>query len=359
MTGGGTAGHVFPGLAVAEELARCWSGSVSWIGEGSGVERTLVTRAGLAFRSIPAGKLRRYLSLKNLTDIAKIAAGVIAAWVILRRERPLLLFSKGGFVSVPPVIAARLLGIPCFTHESDFDPGLATRINMRFCESILVSFSETLSYLPEGMAARAVVTGNPVRSALAAADPVRGRAFVGCPRDTPLVFVVGGSLGSSFLNGLVASCLAVLRRRAVVVHQMGEHDYVPSLGGNYFSTAFLSEEMPHVLAAADLVVCRAGANTLAELSALARPSVLVPLSTAGSRGDQLRNAEVFRRAGAAVVLPEEHATGTALLETVDGLLQQGDRLAVMGEAARALGRPDAAARIASLIRERIVSAGTP
>lgn len=359
MTGGGTAGHVFPGLAVAEELARSWPGSVFWIGEGSGVEKALVARAGLDFRSIPAGKLRRYLSLRNLTDIAKIAAGIAAAFVILRRERPLLLFSKGGFVSVPPVLAARLLGIPCFTHESDYDPGLATRITMRFCERIFVSFPETLRFLPAHLAGRAAVTGNPVRSAIAGADPARGRTLVGCRGSRPLVFVIGGSLGSSFLNGLVASCLPRLRERAFIVHQMGERDFVASHEEGYFTAAFFTEELPHIMAAADLVVCRAGANTLAELAVLGKPSVLVPLSTAGSRGDQLRNAELFRLAGASLVLREEDAGGGRLAGLVTDLLDRPDRLAELGRQARTLGRPDAAARIAGLIRERVIAAGTP
>lgn len=357
MTGGGTAGHVIPGLAVAEQLASRWGGTVFWIGSGSGIERQLVARAGLPFRAIPAGKLRRYLSLRNITDIARIAAGVVASIAILRRERPRLLFSKGGFVSVPPVIAARLLGIPCFTHESDFDPGLATRINARFCEKLLVSFPETLAFLPAGAAGRTEVTGNPVRASLASADPAKGRSFVDCGSGIPLILVVGGSQGSSFLNGLVASCLPELRGRAFVAHQMGERDYTPAVGSNYFTAAFIVEEMPHVLAAADLVVSRSGANTLAELAALGKPSILVPLSASGSRGDQIRNAEVFRRAGAALVLSEEEANGASLLGAVVGLLADRPRLAAMGEKARALGRPEAAARIANLILERIRSAG--
>jgi UDP-N-acetylglucosamine--N-acetylmuramyl-(pentapeptide) pyrophosphoryl-undecaprenol N-acetylglucosamine transferase len=352
MTGGGTAGHVFPGLAVAEELSRRWQGTVFWIGGAAGIERSLVDRAGLPFHSIPAGKLRRYFSLKNLTDVARVAAGIAASLRILRRERPRVLFSKGGFVSVPPVVAAHFLGIPCITHESDFDPGLATRINMRFCEVVCLSWSQTLSYLPAEAARRAVVTGNPVRAALAAADPARGRAFVGCPAETALVLVIGGSQGSSFLNGLVASCLPQLRRVAFVAHQMGERDYAPAEGPRYFTAGFIAEGMPDLMAAADLVVCRSGANTLAELAVLGRPSVLVPLSTSGSRGDQVRNARMFAEAGAALVLDEDATDGAALLAAVTGLLGDPARLADMGRRARALARPGAAAAIAHEILRR-------
>lgn len=349
MTGGGTAGHVFPGLAVAEELARRWAGRVFWIGGRSGMERQLVERAGLPFHGIPAGKLRRYFSLRNLTDVARVAAGVAASLAILRRERPAVLFSKGGFVSVPPVIAARLLGIPCITHESDFDPGLATRINMRFCRSVCVSWPQTLSYLPAEASGRAVVTGNPVRAALAQADPARGRAFVGCPAGRPLLLVIGGSLGSSPVNRLVSQCLEGLLEAAFVAHQMGERDYAPSTVPGYFTAGFVAEEMPHLLAAADLVVCRAGANTLAELAFLGRPSILIPLPATGSRGDQLRNARMFGEAGAAVVLEEEKADGAALLAAVTSLLGEPSRLAGMGGRAKALARPDAAAAIAGEI----------
>jgi UDP-N-acetylglucosamine:LPS N-acetylglucosamine transferase len=189
FAGGGTAGHVFPGIAIAQELGR----RILWIGSSTGVERKLVGDAGIAFHGIPAGKLRRYLSLKNLSDLAKTVAGIVSSVKVLRRARPALVFSKGGFVSVPPVIAARLCGIPSWTHESDFDPGLATRINLMFCEKVLVSFPRTVEFLPARYRGKAIVTGNPVRRALYHADGARGRAFVGCPAGVPLLFVVGGS----------------------------------------------------------------------------------------------------------------------------------------------------------------------
>jgi UDP-N-acetylglucosamine--N-acetylmuramyl-(pentapeptide) pyrophosphoryl-undecaprenol N-acetylglucosamine transferase len=349
FAGGGTAGHVFPGLAVAERLDR----RIVWIGSRDGVEKGLVTGTGVDFRGIPAGKLRRYLSPRNLSDIFKILAGILASVRILRRERPALLFSKGGFVSVPPVIAARLCGIPAWTHESDFDPGLATRINLRFCEKVLVSFPETLRFLPPAAQAKAVVTGNPVRAAMYAADPARGRRFAGCPDGKPFLFVIGGSLGSSFLNGLIRSSLPLLLPRFIVMHQTGEKDYAASEADGYIAAAFIGEELPDVMAAADLVVSRAGANTLAELAALGRPSLLIPLPQSSSRGDQLRNAEVFRSHGAAEVLPEEQASPQSLLVVIRRLFSDPGRLQEMGRAASALagGRP--AEAIASLIRRRL------
>ena len=349
FAGGGTAGHVFPGLAVAEELGA----RIVWIGSASGVERKLVTDAGIDFRGIPAGKLRRYLSLRNLSDVARTVAGVCAAVRVLRRERPALLFSKGGFVSVPPVVAAWLCGIPSWTHESDFDPGLATRINALFCEKVLVSFAETVSALPERYREKAVVTGNPVRKALYSADAARGRAFVGCDAATPMVFVIGGSLGSSFINGLILSCLPELLPRFFIVHQMGSNEFRASQRKNYFPSPFFAAELPDIMAAADLVIGRAGANTLAELAALGKPSILIPLPRTGSRGDQIANAEVFRVAGASLVISEHEATPARMVPAVCSLLGDRARLREMGLAAGSRGGGRPAETIARLILQRL------
>jgi UDP-N-acetylglucosamine--N-acetylmuramyl-(pentapeptide) pyrophosphoryl-undecaprenol N-acetylglucosamine transferase len=349
FAGGGTAGHVFPGLAVAAELDR----RVVWLGSARGVEKGLVTEAGIVFLSIPAGKLRRYFSFRTIVDVVKIAAGIVASFVALRSEKPALLFSKGGFVSVPPVVAAWLCGIPSWTHESDVDPGLATRINLRFCEKVLVSFPQTVDYLPAGLRAKAVVTGNPVRQSLYTADPERGRKFVGCEGKRPLLFVIGGSLGSSFLNGLIAACLDTLLGRFFIVHQMGASQYVPSDRTGYHAAAFFKAELPDVMACADLVISRAGANTLAELAALGKPSLLIPLPVSSSRGDQLLNAEMFRSRGASIVLSEEDATPGAFTTAIRALFDDPARLPHMGRQALGLGAGRPAVTIAKLIRERL------
>ena len=349
FAGGGTAGHVFPGLAVAARLGR----PIVWIGSSRGVEKQLVAEAGIEFHGIPAGKLRRYLSLRNVTDIIRTAAGVVASLRVLRRVKPSLLFSKGGFASVPPVVAAWMRGIPAWTHESDFDPGLATRINMRFCEKVLVSFPETMNDLPASYREKVVVTGNPVRAALYAADPRRGRAFVGSEPGTPLLLVIGGSLGSSFMNALVQDSLQRLLPRFFVVHQMGEKGYAPAVKRNYYPAPFFRDELSDILAAADLVISRAGANTLAEIAALGKPSLLIPLPPSSSRGDQVRNAEMFRARGASTVLLESEATPEALVASVESLFESPERLAEMGRRAATLGagRPDKT--IADLILRRL------
>jgi UDP-N-acetylglucosamine--N-acetylmuramyl-(pentapeptide) pyrophosphoryl-undecaprenol N-acetylglucosamine transferase len=354
FTGGGTAGHVFPGLAVAAELARRWDGRIVWIGSRNGPERALVEAAGIPFRAIPSGKLRRYRSLENLTDVFRVVGGLVASLAALAAERPSLVFSKGGFVSVPPVIAARLLGIPAYTHESDVDPGLATRINARFCERVLVSHAATSAFFPPAQRGRVVVTGNPVRAAIYAADAAEGRRFAGCAATDPLVLVLGGSSGSAFLNGLVAGAATELCADGIrIVHQTGDGKQGAAGVSGCRVIPFIGAELPHLLAAADLVVCRAGANTLAELAALGRPSLLVPLSASGSRGDQLRNAESFRAAGAAEVLGEEGANPAVLRDRVRALLADPARLVAMGAAARALAPADPAALIAGMLAARL------
>jgi UDP-N-acetylglucosamine--N-acetylmuramyl-(pentapeptide) pyrophosphoryl-undecaprenol N-acetylglucosamine transferase len=350
FTGGGTAGHVFPALAVMDELASRWQGRVVWIGSAGGMEREILRRRGIPYYGIPTGKLRRYLALANFLDLFRIVAGFFASLAVLSRERPRLVFSKGGYVTVPPLAAARLLGIPSFTHESDLNPGLATRINARSAERVLISFAESAGYLSPALRDKAVHTGNPVRRSLLAGDPTAGRSIAGCPPDRPLLLVLGGSLGSAFLNDAVERGLAELTSRCFVVHQMGDAHFRPASRQGYQAVAFLGEELPHLLAACDLVLCRAGANTLWELAALGKPAVLVPLSGRSSRGDQLENARYFATRGAALVVPEEE--GGRLVAEVLRLLEDRPRLAEMGRKARELGRPEAAARIAELVLER-------
>ena len=204
FTGGGTAGHVFPAFPIIDRVKRAGY-EVLWIGSERGMERNLVEAAGIRYAGIPSGKLRRHWSFRNFTDLFRIVAGFWRSFRLLRRERPVLLFSKGGFVTVPPVAAARLLGIPSFTHESDVDPALSTRLNLRFGARVLVAYDETLDYLPEAFRSRAVVVGNPVRDMMFQGDAVRGRRFAGLSsRDQrPLVLVLGGSQGAREVNELI------------------------------------------------------------------------------------------------------------------------------------------------------------
>ena len=227
------------------------------------------------------------------------------------------------------------------------DPGLATRINSRFAARILVSYTETARMFPAPLRSRIVTTGNPVRQAFFHGDPNAGRALVGCPTGRPLVLVLGGSLGARSINHLIRAVRNQLTRNVFLVHQTGKADAPaepdPPLT---FSRAFFAEELPHLLAAATLVICRAGANTLWELAASGRPSLLIPLPAVQSRGDQIENAALFAGAGASVVLPEEDATPERLLAMVEDLLDNKASLQRMGDAARRLGRENASQKIA-------------
>jgi len=352
FTGGGTGGHVFPGVAVIEKLRKADpSLDIRWLGSSSRIEEEIIRRFDLSFIRIPSGKLRRYFSLLNLFDLFRIAAGLVASFAVILRLRPALLFSKGGYVSVPPVIAAHLLKVPVVTHESDLDPGLATRINARFAETICVPYEESLSYFPEPYRAKIRVTGNPVREEIFGGDRSRGRVRFDLPEGVPLLLALGGSQGAREINLLIEQAIERLTERFFVVHQSGKKDFRESTVPRYVTAAFFADSYPDILAAADLVIARSGAGTLWELAAQGKPSILIPLSTAFSRGDQVRNAELFVRRGAAVTLPQ--ADPGRLVEAAFSLVADRSRLRSMGEAARAIGRADAAELIAGLIRKRI------
>jgi UDP-N-acetylglucosamine--N-acetylmuramyl-(pentapeptide) pyrophosphoryl-undecaprenol N-acetylglucosamine transferase len=349
MAGGGTGGHVFPALAVADVLSRRPGERIVWIGSRSRADRQLVEDHGIEYHAIPAGKLRRYFSLRNALDVFNIAGGILASVGILLRLRPSVLFSKGGFVSVPPSLAARLLRIPVVSHECDLTPGLATRINALVSREVLVSFPETVGSLGRA-ASRTRVTGNPVRAAILDGDRARGRSLLRVPPEVPVVLVTGGSLGASALNAAVAAARGRLESVCFLVHQRGGHPG-PDRAPGYFSAPFFRAEYPDILAAADLVVCRAGANNLSETSALGKPTVLVPLPLGSSRGDQITNAAHHARAGAAVVLSQSRLDGEELASTIEELLSDPARLARMGDAARLQWRADAAEAIARTLSE--------
>lgn len=353
FTGGGTAGHIFPGLTVVDSLRENWSGRIIWIGSGGPGERRLFQKKDIVYYVIPAGKWRRYLSLKNILDLFRIVSGFLRACMILLRERPRLLFSKGGYVSVPGVLAARVLGIPVFTHESDFNPGFATRINSLVAERILTSFHETKAYISQHQRPRVLFTGNPVRNEIMKGNAAEGRRLTHCRDGVPLVLVLGGSQGCGSINRMVAGCIEELVKICCVLHQMGRDQYHPSRIKGYTTISFLRNELAHVLAAADLVVSRAGAGTLSELSALGKPAILVPLPLSSSRGDQIRNSRFYTEKGAAVMIPDEQAAGEKLLETVTDLLNNENKRVEMGRRMESLGVPGSARHIAGLIREKL------
>ena len=353
VTGGVTGGHILPLIAVLEEVRKEWHGEIVWIGSSSGMEKRLIKSIKVEYRSIPTGKLRRYISVKNIFDIGKIISGIIVSYFILHKKKPKLLFSKGGYVSVPPVLAARLMKIPIFTHESDLDPGLATKINARFAEKIFISFSETAGYFKRAIRSKVVVTGNPVRNIILNGNAAKGREILECVNGRNILFILGGSQGAHRINELIDEIKEKLSQKYCVVHQTGFKDFKQSNLENYIPVKYLNDELADILAASSLVLCRAGANTLWELAASRKASILIPLPRTSSRGDQIRNAEIFRQAGASLVLKEENLNADTLLEIITKLLDNREQLSIMGENAGKLFNRDSSRKIARMIIDTV------
>ncbi|NNM67460.1 MAG: UDP-N-acetylglucosamine--N-acetylmuramyl-(pentapeptide) pyrophosphoryl-undecaprenol N-acetylglucosamine transferase, partial [Spirochaetales bacterium] len=300
FTGGGTGGHVYPGLAVLDYLKKNFPYRFVWIGSSDGMEKKIVENHGVEYFGVPSGKLRRYLSWRNITDLFQVYRGYRASLKLLRKIKPILVFSKGGFVSVPPVFAARRLQIPVVSHESDFDPGLATRLNAKASQFICVPYNESRSFFHPRYQDRLVVTGNPVRDELLTGNKDWIRQTWNVPPKVPILLVLGGSLGAVQLNDLVKEHLESWKGRLFVVHQTGTSWSGPPSSLWYVARPYFTTEMADLYASADLVLARAGAGTLWEAAAAQAPLFLVPLES-GSRGDQIRNADLFKKAGAAEV----------------------------------------------------------
>ncbi len=357
FTGGGTGGHIFPGLAVIDELRGRVDADIVWIGSSRGIDRSLVEGHGVKFFGVSSGKLRRYFDWKNFADAFRVFLGFAEAFFILLRLRPRLVFSKGGFVSVPPCVAARILGIPLVTHECDLSPGLATRINARFADEIFVTCEETAQMFPKKYRPKVTVTGNPVRPAFYSGDAERGRAFLECAKsDLPIVLVLGGSLGARQVNAIVAEGIDSLCASCVVVHQTGaqnEDQAIRPVGEpartRYKPYAFIRGEMADVLAAATIVIARSGANTVWECAAAGKPMILIPLEKGSSRGDQVENARYFERAGAAMVFVGADASAKPISDAVARLLSDDEARSAMAARSATLGSGRPAAKIADLL----------
>ena len=303
LTGGGTAGHVTPHFALIPRLKENgWD--IHYIGTADGIERELMAEQ-LPYYSISAGKLRRYFDLKNLSDPFRVLQGVFQAYQILRKLRPRVVFSKGGFVSVPVTMAAWLLRIPVVLHESDLTPGLANKISLPFAQELCLTFPDSLRYLK----GRGVVTGTPIRAELTRGSKSQGLRLCKFSEGTPTLLVMGGSLGARILNQTIRDNLDILTKDYQIIHLCGQGNLDPkSINPRYYQIEYAKEDLPHLLAAADLALSRAGANSIFELLALAKPHILVPLSKQASRGDQIHNAESFARQGFSLVIEEEGFT---------------------------------------------------
>ncbi|MGI6160953.1 MAG: undecaprenyldiphospho-muramoylpentapeptide beta-N-acetylglucosaminyltransferase [Christensenellales bacterium] len=316
LTGGGTAGHVSPNLAIAP-LLRCDGWDIHYIGSHHGIESIMAPEAGLAYHAISTGKLRRYFSMKNFTDPFRITGGTLQALRLLKKLKPKVVFSKGGFVSVPVAVAAGMCKIPLVLHESDITPGLANKLCLPFSDIVCTSFESTLKYTK----GKGVHTGTPIRQYILKGDKDAGLAMCGFSRSLPNLLVIGGSLGAVAINDCVRSILDRLVAKYNVVHICGRGNLDESLLSKegYAQFEFLGAELADIYAMANLAVSRAGATALSELLALSIPSLLIPLPLASSRGDQILNARFFFEKGYCAMLMQEDMNSASLAAGIDEL----------------------------------------
>lgn len=317
LTGGGTAGHVTPNIALIDRLKE-EGFEVYYIGSKTGIEKELIENLGIPYYGISSGKLRRYFSLKNFSDPFRVQHGYHEARKILKELKPDVVFSKGGFVSVPVVVAAGKAKIPTVSHESDMTPGLANKLSLRYATKVCCNFAETLEHVK----GKGIHTGTPIRKELFTGTREAGLAYAGFDGKKPVILVVGGSTGAVRVNEAVRAALPLLLPEYDVLHLCGKGktDESVSLPG-YVQKEYCDKEMKDVLAMADVVVSRAGANAICELLALHKPNILIPLSAEASRGDQILNAASFEKQGFSKVLQESEATPEALAKTVAELYQ--------------------------------------
>jgi UDP-N-acetylglucosamine--N-acetylmuramyl-(pentapeptide) pyrophosphoryl-undecaprenol N-acetylglucosamine transferase len=357
IAAGGTGGHVLSAVAVIEELrTRDIPVEILWVGSHVGVERDIARSHGVPFVAIQTGKLRRYLSVQTVTDMLRIPVGIAQAWRQVRAFQPNVIFSTGGAVSVPTVVAGSRIA-PVITHEQTAQVGIANRTAARFAKRFAVAFEETAE-IARKHHAHVVITGNPVRAFLAEGDKDCGWEHFGLSPDLPVVFVTGGARGASPINQRIETLLPELLERAQVVHQTGpavanddaarlrqkRDGWPPELQSRYVVQEFLGSEIADLYAITDLVIGRAGAGTVSELAYLGMPAILIPLP--GTWGDEQRkNARVLGNADAAVVLEQADATPERLGQEITTLLDDVMRRNAMGANAKRISRPDAAARL--------------
>ena len=322
LTGGGTAGHVTPNIALLPRLKELGY-DIHYIGSYDGIEKKLIEELHIPYYAISSGKLRRYFDVKNFTDPFKVLKGYVQAKKLMKTLKPDVVFSKGGFVSVPVVLAAKHRHVPVIIHESDMTPGLANKRALPSATKVCCNFPETISHLPEG---KAVLTGSPIRQELLHGDRNAALSFCGFTPDKPVLLIIGGSLGSVAVNNAVREILPELLKTFQVIHLCGKGKIEPSLEGTqgYVQYEYIKDELADLFALTDVCISRAGANAICELLALRKPALLIPLSANASRGDQILNADSFKRQGFSEVLTEEELNPSLLLETIQKLYNNRD-----------------------------------
>ena len=323
LTGGGTAGHVTPNLALIPYLKKeGWD--IKYIGSKNGIERELIEKEGIPYFAISTGKLRRYASMENVKDIFRVVEGIHEAKQLIKKLKPDVVFSKGGFVAVPVVLAAKAYKVPVICHESDITPGLANKIAMPFAKKVCTTFPETVKYIKKD---KGINTGTPIRDMLFSGNKAEGLDICGFTDEKAVVMMMGGSLGSVKINNVLRKDLDSLLEKYQIVHICGKGNFELSLMGKkgYTQFEYVSEELPHIFAAADIIISRAGSNSISEFLALKKPSLLIPLSAKASRGDQILNAKSFEKQGFSMVLQEEDMNEKSLLDAVNKLYDEREK----------------------------------
>lgn len=323
MTGGGTAGHVTPNIALIPSLKELGY-DIQYIGSYEGIEKQLIEDFGISYHAISSGKLRRYFSLRNFTDPFRVLKGFFQANRLIKELKPDVVFSKGGFVSVPVVIAAGKNHVPAIIHESDMTPGLANKLCFRSAKKICCNFPETVAFLP---CDKSVLSGSPIRHELLEGSKDAGRDFTGFADDKPVIMVIGGSLGAANVNAAIRRNLPKLLEKYNIIHLTGKGKTDDTLNDTkgYKQYEYIKDELKDLFALSDIVISRAGANAICELLALKKPSLLIPLPSRSSRGDQLLNAESFKKQGYSMVLTEDDLTDELLLKMIDELYRDRDK----------------------------------
>ncbi len=346
LTGGGTAGHVTPNIALIPKL-RELGYDIQYIGSYNGIEKELIEPFGIPYHGISSGKLRRYFSLQNFTDPFRVLKGLREAKKLIRELKPDIIFSKGGFVSVPVVLAGKKNKVPVIIHESDMTPGLANKLAIPSATKVCCNFPETMNYLP---AEKAVLTGSPIRQELLTGNRIAALDLCGFTADKPVILVIGGSLGSVAVNTAVRDALPELLKTFQIIHLCGKGKLDESLTDQkgYKQFEYISEELRDIFALADIVISRAGANAICELLALHKPNLLIPLSANASRGDQILNARSFERQGFSMVLEEEAVNKETLLSAVQQLYQNRE---VFTDAMKNSGQQNSIDTIIKLIQD--------
>lgn len=315
MTGGGTAGHVTPNIALMPSL-RENGYEISYIGSYEGIEKGLIEKQNVPYYGISSGKLRRYFDIKNFSDPFKVLKGFHQSVKLLKKIKPDVVFSKGGFVSVPVILAAKCCKIPAIIHESDLTPGLANKLAIPSATKVCCNFPETMKYLPEG---KSVLTGSPIRKELLSGNPKKAMDLCHFTEDKPVILIIGGSTGARVINVAIRELLPELLKKYNIIHLCGKGNLDNTLNetAGYAQFEYANQELADLFALADLVISRAGANAICELLALRKPNILIPLSAAASRGDQILNANSFRSSGYSYVLDEENVTNMTLLDAIN------------------------------------------